>query len=65
MTSPEPRQSRSLEGTRWRGASGGVFTVEGVLPNGVAYGKWDSGNLWSEHASMLSELYVEVENDEL
>lgn len=59
MTSlPSPS---TLIGTRWRGASGGVATVEGVLPNGVVYGKWNSGILWSEHESMLPKLYVEVD----
>jgi hypothetical protein len=52
---------RDYEGTRWRGASGDVATVEHQDHRGLVWGKWDSGILWHEHADMLPKLYVEVD----
>lgn len=53
-------ESSPLIGSRWRGASGGVWTVERIEGK-LAYGRWDTGVLWCEFAHMLPKLYVEVD----
>lgn len=55
-----PSLSHTTIGTRWRGASGDVATVEREEA-GIVYGKWDSGVLWSEFVTWLPKLYVEVD----
>jgi hypothetical protein len=49
--------SDAYVGTSWRGASGDVATVERV-ECGIAYGRWRSGILWSEHVDLLDKLYA-------
>lgn len=60
MASGDPQSLPRLIGSRWRGASGGVATVERV-DHVLVYGKWDSGILWAEHIGCLPKLYVEVD----